>query len=561
MSSAEPPPEQNPFDIHLAHLLRARYAAIYVQTYEEGRFLQRLTSIVRNEHLIRKTRKIYTWSQTDGIAAEDELPRGNSLDPLDAINSIRKIKEPAVIVFKDLHLFLRTSASPQSYNIIRKLRDILPEIKTGEHAKNVIILAPSLILPDELRTEVTTIDFPLPTMQELEKNLDQFIADNEGGNIAIDLPPETKERIIKAALGLTLSEAENAFARAAVEGNSLDASDVKLILDEKCQIIKKTGVLEYINTDLKIDDVGGLDNLKRWLAKRNKSWLEDAKEYSLPSPKGILLTGVPGCGKSLTAKVISSYWQLPLLRMDIGKLFGGLVGSSEQNMRTAIQTAEAIAPSLLWVDEIEKGFSGIGSSGDSGTATRMFGTFLTWIQEKEKPVFVIATANNIQNLPPELLRKGRFDEIFFVDLPTLDERYEIFIVHLKKRIKTKKVQGDTKFTKSFVMDLAERTEGFIGSELEQVVITALFEAFSQERPIQREDFIKAINTTVPLSITLSEQIVALRRWANTRAVAATSRESLDGYAGESDTGKDIEDGGQNIPSDISTVRGGRRLEL
>ncbi|MCL2744610.1 MAG: AAA family ATPase [Planctomycetaceae bacterium] len=521
------PPAPNPFDTHFANLLRARYAALYVQTYEEGRFLQRLKDIVKNESLIRKTRKIYTWSQTDGLAAEDTLPKGTASDPIDALNAVRKIGEPAVIVFRDLHPFLRVTQSPKSYDIIRKLRDVLPEIKTSEYIKNIILLAPSLVLPDELRTEITVVDFPLPTSKELEANLDQFIADNEGGNITIDLPPEAKERIIRAALGLTLSEAENAFARAAAEGNRLDVGNVKLVLEEKCQIIKKTGVLEYIDTDLIIDDVGGLDNLKHWLAKRNKSWLEDAKEYALPAPKGILLTGVPGCGKSLTAKAISSYWQLPLLRLDVGKLFGSLVGTSEQNMRTAIQTAEAIAPSLLWVDEIEKGFSGIGSTGDSGTATRMFGTFLTWMQEKEKPVFVIATANNIQGLPKELLRKGRFDEIFFVDLPILEERYEIFLVHLKRRIKTKKVQGDTKFTKGFVMDLAKRTEGFIGAEIEHIVVSALFEAFSEERPIQQSDFIKAINTTVPLSQTQAEQILALRHWAETRAVTATLRKPLD----------------------------------
>ncbi|MCS4525217.1 AAA family ATPase [Clostridium botulinum] len=219
-------------------------------------------------------------------------------------------------------------------------------------------------------------------------------------------------------MGLTLQEAENAFARAMVEDGKLNIDDIEVVLEEKCQVIKKTGILEFMKSDLKMEDVGGLENLKRWISKRNKSWLDSAQKYNLPAPKGVLITGVPGCGKSLTAKAISAMWQLPLLRLDMGKIFSGVVGSSEENMRKAIKTAEAVSPSILWIDEIEKGFGGASSSGDSGTSMRIFGTFLTWMQEKIKPVFVVATANNISNLPSELLRKGRFDEIFFVDLPT-----------------------------------------------------------------------------------------------------------------------------------------------
>ena len=283
----------------------------------------------------------------------------------------------------------------------------------------------------------------MPTFNEIKQSLDELIAINEqSGRIEIQLDEEEEEKLVKAALGLTLSEAENAFARAMVEDGRLSIKDVEVILQEKEQIIKKTGILEFVNSNLKMEDVGGLENLKRWLRKRNKSWLESAQKFGLPSPKGVLITGVPGCGKSLISKAISEMWQLPLLRLDIGKIFSGLVGSSEENMRKAIQTAEAIAPSILWIDEIEKGFSGLSSTGDSGTTSRIFGHFLTWMQEKEKPVFVIATANNISILPPEMLRKGRFDEIFFVDLPTHRERVEIFKVHLAKRLKDPSVMGD-----------------------------------------------------------------------------------------------------------------------
>lgn len=279
----------------------------------------------------------------------------------------------------------------------------------------------------------------MPTIDEIKGMLDEMIYVNEqSGRIEMDLNESEKEKICKAALGLTLQEAENAFARAMVEDGKLNIDDIEVVLEEKCQVIKKTGILEFMKSDLKMEDVGGLENLKRWISKRNKSWLDSAQKYNLPAPKGVLITGVPGCGKSLTAKAISAMWQLPLLRLDMGKIFSGVVGSSEENMRKAIKTAEAVSPSILWIDEIEKGFGGASSSGDSGTSMRIFGTFLTWMQEKIKPVFVVATANNISNLPSELLRKGRFDEIFFVDLPTKNERKDIFRLHLKKDLLMKK---------------------------------------------------------------------------------------------------------------------------
>jgi SpoVK/Ycf46/Vps4 family AAA+-type ATPase len=301
-----------------------------------------------------------------------------------------------------------------------------------------------------------------------------------------------------------------------------------------------------------MEDVGGLENLKRWLRKRNKSWLESAQKYGLPSPKGVLITGVPGCGKSLISKSISEMWQLPLLRLDIGKIFSGIVGSSEENMRKAIKTAEAIAPCILWIDEIEKGFSGINSAGDSGTSSRIFGQFLTWMQEKEKPVFVIATANNISSLPPEMLRKGRFDEIFFVDLPTHRERLEIFKVHLKKRLKDSAVIGDFKISEHNLEYLAELTEGFVGAEVEQVVINGLFEAYYEDRSVTLSDFERICKQFIPLSITQAEQIKKIREWANVRAVTATPREDRKEYFENADTDREF---------DIKASRGGRTIDF
>ena len=314
------------------------------------------------------------------------------------------------------------------------------------------------------------------------------------------------------------------------------------------QVIKKTGILEFINTEYKIEDIGGLENLKGWLIKRNNSWSESAKKYCLPSPKGVLITGVPGCGKSLTAKATSAIWQLPLLKLDFGKIFAGIVGSSEENMRKALKTAEAVAPSILWVDEIEKSLSGMNSSGDSGTSSRIFGTFLNWMQDKEAPVFVIATANNISGLPPELLRKGRFDEIFFVDMPTQKEREEIFKVHLNKRLKDAEVSGKIQVNDALCKKLAQMTEGLVGAEIEQIIIDSLYEAYFNKRALTFEDLTSTIKNVVPLSVTQKEQIISLREWANVRAVAATKKSDMEMYSSDS-------------ADDVSASRGGRALDV
>jgi SpoVK/Ycf46/Vps4 family AAA+-type ATPase len=405
--------------------------------------------------------------------------------------------------------------------VVRALRDAVPRLKQAEQPRSIVLLSPVLALPEELEKDVSILDFPLPSLEEIHGLLEQMIAANrEQSRITIDLTPDQSENLAHAALGLTLQEAENAFARAMVDDGRLDASDVEVILAEKQQIIRKSGILEYVRSDVTADSVGGLDNLKRWLVKRDRSWLESARKYGLPAPKGVLITGVPGCGKSLTAKAVSAMWQLPLLRLDMGRVFSSLVGSSEENVRRAIRLAEALAPSILWIDEIEKGLAS-NTQGDSGTSSRVFGTFLTWMQEKTRAVFVIATANNIQVLPPELLRKGRFDEIFFVDLPTWPERVAILRVHLARRLVNEEVAAEFALSDENIGRLASLTEGFVGAELEQLVIAGLFEAFSGKRPVRMEDFERAIETTVPLSVTQAEQVQALRAWANVRAVAAT----------------------------------------
>nr|WP_207716945.1 AAA family ATPase [Clostridium beijerinckii] len=557
---------------YLANLFKARFPYVYISTWEEERAISVIDFVGKDENLIKTKRTTYIWSQTDGMCIQGAKGREETKQPIKALEFIEKCEEPAIFILKDFHVFFGVAGRNVDYALIRKTRDLVSVLKNSPRPKSVVFLSPTIVLPSELQKDVTILDFDLPTIDEIKSLLNEMIDMNkQGGRIIIDLDESEKERLCKAALGLTLQEAENAFARAMVEDGRMNIGDLEIILEEKCQVIKKTGILEFEKSNLNMNDVGGLENLKRWVSKRNKSWLDSAQKYNIPAPKGVLITGVPGCGKSLTAKAISAMWQLPLLRLDMGKIFSGIVGSSEENMRKAIKTAEAVAPSILWIDEIEKGFSGASSSsGDSGTSTRIFGTFLTWMQEKTKPVFVVATANNISSLPSELLRKGRFDEIFFVDLPTKNERKDIFRLHLKKRLTNEEVCKYVSITDELLSELADLTEGFVGAEIEQAVVAALFEAFSEERGLQISDLEKVIKNTVPLSVTQAEQIISIREWANVRAVAATAKEDRSEYVkkdnsissklGE-DTGESKFDDENNSESAIKKARGGRTIDF
>lgn len=531
----------------LSMLFRARFPYIYISTWEEERAISLIKKLSTCEKLVKIERDVYVWTQTNGFMLNGQKLDGTS-SPDKAIDFIKSCNKNAVFIMCDFNVYFGVKGRQVDYNVVRHLRDIIGELKTSKFRKNVIFLASELLIPDSMQKEITILDMPLPTLDEIKAKLDKMVVQNNQIDTS-NLDDDGKERLCKAALGLTLQEAENAFALAMVNDGKIDGKDLHIILSEKMQVIKKTGILEFINTDIKVEDIGGLDNLKNWLKKRNNSWSEAAKKYCLPAPKGVLITGVPGCGKSLTAKAMSAAWQLPLLKLDFGKIFSGIVGSSEENMRKAIKTAEAVAPSILWVDEIEKSLSGINSNGDSGTSSRIFGTFLTWMQEKTAPVFVIATANNISGLPPELLRKGRFDEIFFVDLPTFKERKEIFKLHLLKRLKDKDVSSELTVDDKLCETLAGMTEGFVGAEIEQAVISALYEAFFNKRALKFSDLETTIKNVVPLSVTQKEQILALRQWANVRAVAATAKEDMAQYRESSNS------------DDINTSRGGRALDV
>lgn len=488
-------------------LIRARYPLIYLVSWEETRVIEKLKEM--SEH---RAKNLFIWSITRGIFKVDDAPSKvdeSTRDPLNALNFVAQYPDPALFVFLDFHSFLNDQA------VIRKLRDLVTNLK--ETYETLFILSPVLTVPIELEKELTVIDYDLPNYEEITQLLNGIIeVVSKNREITVNLNADIKEKMVKAALGLTRSEVENAFARVIVTDNRLDINDIDGILEEKKQIIRKSKLLEYYELKEDFVNVGGLDLLKDWLFKRGAAFTQKAVDFGLPEPKGIMLIGVQGCGKSLTAKAVASLWKMPLLRLDIGAVFSGIVGSSEENMRRAIKTAESLAPIILWIDEIEKGLSGVQSStfSDAGTAARVFSTFLTWLQEKTAAVFVIATANNIQLLPPELLRKGRFDEIFFVDLPFLKERQDIFSIHLKKR-----KRNPDKFDLNV---FSKESQGYSGAEIEQIVIASLYDAFLEERDINNRDILKNIKQTVPLSVTMKEQIDSTRNWAKYRTRSASS---------------------------------------
>jgi len=487
-------------------LIRARYPLLYIVTSEETRVQELLLDVAA-----KRQKKLYEWSCTTGLS-----PAGASVqstkqhnpatrEPLAALDEVIAHVEPAVYLFKDLHPFL----GKPGFAVTRRLKEIALHLKHSY--KTVVLVAPMLEIPVELEKEITVLNFPLPTREELSALLHQIVADvAQFKNVAIDLDAASRERLLQAALGLTLGEAENVFAKILVKSQRLGMEDVGEVLAEKQQIIRKSGLLDYCAGE-NFSHVGGLALLKSWLDKRALAFSDQARDFGLPAPKGILLLGVQGCGKSLCAKAVASHWQLPLLRFDIGRMFGSLVGSSEENVRRAIAVAESIAPAVLWVDEIDKAFAGAQSSwgGDGGTTARVFGTFLTWLSEKTAPVFVVATANDISNLPPELLRKGRFDEIFFVDLPAAAEREEIFRIHISRR--GRDVAGFD------LPALVGASLDFSGAEIEQAVISALFDAFADRQELTTPHVIAALRETVPLSRTMDEQIGQLRAWAEGRA--------------------------------------------
>ena len=487
-------------------LIRAKYPIIYVVTWEEQRFLEVIEEVAKE-----LDRDLHVWSITQGLKPPVSRTRGPAkpsklASELEVLAQVHESPEFTVFVLKDFHAYLKDA------RVIRLLRDLA--IRLRSRASTLFLVSPSLSLPPELEKDLTVAEFPLPSADDIAEQLDEVIeAMKDVEAVDVELTDDERELLIHSAQGLTSAEIESALARSLVVNKSLC---VDTIIEEKKQIVRKTGMLEFYPADNTLADVGGHELLKTWLGKRSKSWSEAAREFGIPSPRGILLLGVQGCGKSLVAKAVASTWNLPMLKMDVGRIFGSYVGQSEENMRRAIRLAESLAPCVLWLDEMEKGFAGVGGGvSDSGTTARVFATFLTWMQEKTKPVFLIATANDVSALPPELLRKGRFDEIFFVDLPDLEDRKEIFKIHI-----TKRGRSPRKFR---VAELAKATKGFSGAEIEQLIIGALHLAFDAGRELETKDIMQEAKSQVPLSKMMPEEISMLRAWAKNRARPSSKR--------------------------------------
>lgn len=494
-------------------MIRAYYPVLYLHSYEYYRTKQKIKGIV--ELLRREGKKVnyYQWDCVYGLVqilpdkTEKRIERmQNPLEVLAYILNSKKSGEKNIFVLDDINNHIDRD------EVKLMFRKIAEATNNNTHA---IILSSIYRLPAELEKYITVLQIPLPKRNELGEVLDIVAKQSK-----VELKTNLRNRLIDAALGMTSMEADLAYCLASVKDGFDDKSPFT-VSSEKEQIIRKSGILDYFPKNESLKDVGGMENLKEWLKKRQLAYDKEARDWGLKEPKGLLLLGVPGCGKSLIAKSIASSWNMPLLRLDVGKVFQGIVGSSEDNIRKAIATAEAVAPCVLWIDEIEKGLSGVQSSGatDGGVTSRIFSTILTWMQEKTAPVFVVATANNINQLPPELLRKGRFDEIFFVDLPSQKEKENIFSIHLQKNRQN---------ASSFALDiLAQKAEGFNGAEIEECVKEAMFTAYveSQESNIapklQMIHILDAIKNTVPLSKTMEKQITDLRKFAVSRAKNAS----------------------------------------
>ena len=489
--------------MNLSTYLLAGYPGIAVITSEEARAETEIAAVCSS-----LGRQLHAWSSTEGLVDLTEGRITQCADPLDALQQLDGLfsnQDPQIVVLmRDLQLHM-DQTDPM---LVRRIKDILRVAKANGHT--LILLGCRLLLPQELDHEITRIEFGLPDATALNSVLNVIVAASQ----LPDLDPALRESALANALGLTTTEAENVFALSVVEAKAIDP---KIIARQKAFSLKRNGLVEVVEADKNLSDVGGLANLKDWLIRRAGAFGQSAKNYGLPSPKGLLIVGIPGTGKSLTAKATASAFGLPLLRLDMGRVFGGIVGQSEANLRSVIQTAEAIAPCVLWIDEIEKGFSGSNSSGstDGGTSSRVFGSFLTWMQEKEKPVFVVATANDVTQLPAPFLRKGRFDEMFFVDLPDAAERQQIWEIVIKRHGRNPGA-FDT-------AAMAKAADQFTGAEIDAVFVDALYDAFLEDgREPTDVDLVTAMTRMVPLARLMDGQITALRHWAKGRARTAAA---------------------------------------
>ncbi|KQN96864.1 AAA family ATPase [Paenibacillus sp. Leaf72] len=494
----------------VSNYLKASYPAVWVKAYEEDKACSMFSTLAKELNF-----GLMVWSITKGFCNpnDEHYDKGSSvIDAISALNFILEEEKTSftIYILKNFHYYLEDK-NPM---IIQLIKDLIPHLK--KKGNQLVFLSPVVTLPIEIEKDITVLEVDMPDIQELDETLESIIS-----SVSDKIQIDDRQRVLESALGLTCAEAENAFALAVTIHRKLDDEAIKTIQREKSNIIRKSGMLEFIAPSNTINDIGGASEFKKWLHTRRKSFSKEAKEFGVQSPKGVILLGISGGGKSAAVRAVGNLWQMPILRFNIGNVFGSLVGESEANMSRALRMAETISPSILWIDEIEKAFAGAGGSGatDSGVTARVLGEMLTWMQEKTSDVFVIATANNINHLPPELLRKGRFDELFWFDLPELGERKEIISIHLRKR---------NRDPQTFDIDsLAKKTEGFVGAELEQVVVDAISIAFSENHELTNNDLLEAARSTVPLSKLREAEISGMRAWAKERARNASAGETIE----------------------------------
>jgi hypothetical protein len=483
-------------------LVLSRTPIIAIESAEEDRVRRQVEALALGQEM-----PWFEWKATTGLKRAG-LPDAmyDTTKPSAALRTMTEMQVEALFLFHDLQKYFDDPA------ILRAVRDVGTRF-TGDR-RCLVLCAPDLSLPPELRTCASLIRLELPDTDALKGLVLQTLKSlGAPQRIRIELTVPEMGQLVQALRGLTLREAERALMRAALDDLKINRDDFKHIQEIKKALIARDGILELYPPEATLQQVGGLENLKAWLKTRGAAFSPEAAKHGLEPPRGVLLLGVQGCGKSLTAKAIAAEWGLALLRLDAGALYDKYVGESEKNLRRGLQTAEAMAPCVLWIDEIEKGMSGReGSGSDGGLSRRLFGAFISWLQERKSPVFVAATANDIESMPPELLRKGRFDEIFFVDLPGDAARRAILAVHLARRR-----QDPGRFD---LEALSRAAAGFSGAEIEAAVVTALYHAFAAKQPLGDAHVTQALQGTVPLSRTFREKIRDLRDWARGRAVAA-----------------------------------------
>ncbi len=483
-------------------LINSRNPIISVESEEEDRFTRLLVGVASDLGV-----SLYIWSVTAGLAKWGGAALYNSDQPEQALTNIATIQESGIFLLKDFGRYCDND------RISRRLRDLADGFRTAR--RSIVILAASIQLPKELVADAATFQLGLPVAEELLPGVKRVLAElNHEQGLAIALDVVGMTQAANNLVGLPEEEALRLFRKCLLRHGKADAQVLNDVLDAKRQALRSEGLLETVKRDASFRDVAGLQRLREWIGKRKSAWTPEGQKFGLIPPKGVLIMGVQGCGKSLAARAIAGEWNYDLVRLDAGALYDKYVGESEKRLRKALELAQKLAPAVLWIDEIEKAFASAGSSGDAdaGLSQRLLATLLTWMQERESGVFLAATSNNITILPPEMVRKGRFDEIFFVDLPSAKVREALFALHLKKRGRD---PGDFELP-----ELAASAEGFAGAEIEQAIVSALYTAFNQKQPLSTEILLAELRATHPLSVTRAEEIAAIRDWAKGRAVPA-----------------------------------------